>query len=66
MIFAGQVIAGGWVSLTVTVKEQVEPVEDEQLTFVVPFGKNEPETGEQVTVPQPVPLGAGYITTAPH
>lgn len=54
MIFAGQVIEGGWLSLTVTVKEQVRtgvPLVV-QVTVVVPTEKNEPEGGEQLTVPQ--------------
>ena len=51
MTFAGQVICGGCVSLTVTVKVQVGPAESEQLTVVVPFGKKEPEAGAQVIMP---------------
>lgn len=58
--FAGQVIAGAWVSLTVTVKLQLGPAVVEQLTVVVPFAKNEPDAGVQVTVPQAdVVVGAG-------
>ena len=57
---AGQVIVGGWVSFTVTVKAQLGPSALVQVTVVVPFGKKEPEAGEQVTVPQvPVVVGAG-------
>jgi hypothetical protein len=40
------------VSLTVTVNEQDGPLVVVQVTVVVPTGKNEPEDGEQVTVPQ--------------
>ena len=54
-------------SLTVTVKVQVGPADEVQVTVVVPFGKNEPDAGEQVIVPQvPELVGAGYVTTAPH
>ncbi len=60
--FAGQVIDGGCVSLTVTVNVQsglaVVP-EASQDTVVVPLGKNEPEAGEQVIVPQVSPLVVG-------
>ena len=54
-------IVGGWVSLTVTVKVQVVgPDVAVHVTVVVPTGKNEPDAGEQVTVPQePVVVGAG-------
>jgi hypothetical protein len=58
--FAGHVMLGGCVSLTVTVNEQVAiAIESSlQVTVVVPTGKNDPEGGEQVTVPQ-VPLVVG-------
>ena len=60
MTLAGQVIVGGCVSFTVTVNEQAGPAVVEQFTVVVPFGKNEPEAGEQVIVPQePLGVGAG-------
>jgi hypothetical protein len=52
-MFAGQVIVGSCVSLTVTVNEQFGPVCVVQLTVVTPFGNAEPEGGVQVTVPQP-------------
>jgi len=59
MLF-GQVTDGFWVSLTVTVNVQLAPPGSEQVTVVVPFGKNEPESGEHVTVPQvPLVVGAG-------
>jgi hypothetical protein len=46
-------------SFTVTVKEQLGPAVVVQVTVVVPTGKNEPEAGEQVTVPHvPVVVGA--------
>jgi hypothetical protein len=65
--FAGQVIDGAWVSLTVTVKLQLGPTVVEQVTVVVPFGKVAPDAGLQLTVPQvPVVVGAGKFTTAPH
>ena len=51
---------GACVSLTVTVNEQLGPAVVVQVTVVVPFWKNEPEAGEQVTVPQaPDVVGAG-------
>jgi hypothetical protein len=63
----GQVIVGACVSLTVTVKEHGEPVVGVHMTVVVPTGKKLPEAGAHVTVPQdPVVVGAGYVTTAPH
>jgi hypothetical protein len=52
----GQVIVGGCVSCTVTVKPQVLSALfglaslAVQVTVVVPSAKNEPEGGEQVTV----------------
>jgi hypothetical protein len=59
-MFAGHVIVGGCVSLTVMVNVQLGPALVVQVTVVVPLGKNEPEAGEQVTVPQvPVVVGAG-------
>src|SRR5205085_4006096 len=58
---------GGCVSLTVTVKLQEGPACVVQFTVVVPFGKNEPLAGEQVTVPQPPPVIIGAnVVTAPH
>ena len=55
-----QVITGGCVSLTVTVNVQVGPAVLVQVTVVVPTGKNEPDAGLQVIVPQvPVEVGAG-------
>ena len=66
-MFAGlRLIVGACVSLTFTVKLQLGPVPVVQLTVVVPTGKNEPEAGLQLTVPQlPVVLGA-KLTFAPH
>ena len=67
VIFAGQVIVGGWVSLTVIVNEQLGPEVVVQVTVVVPTAKVEPDAGVQVTVPQaPVVVGAVYVTTAEH
>ena len=52
--FAGHVIEGGCVSLTVTVNEQVAvlpaPSVAVAVTVVVPFGKLEPEAGVDATV----------------
>lgn len=54
-------------SLTVTVNEQPGPAVVVHVTVVVPFGKNEPDAGVQVTVPHPPPLVEGAnVTTAPH
>lgn len=58
-MFAGHVIVGGCVSLTLTVNVQVGPAVEVHVTVVVPTGKNEPEAGEQVIVPHPVPTGVG-------
>ena len=67
MTFAGHEIAGGCVSLTLTVNEQLGPAVVVHVTVVVPLGKNEPEAGVQVTVPHPPPLVVGAkVTTAPH
>jgi hypothetical protein len=50
----------GQVPVIVTVKLQVPPAKAVQVTVVVPIGKNDPEGGEQVTVPQvPLVVGAG-------
>ena len=59
-------IVGGCVSLTVTVNEQLGPAVVLQVTVVVPFGNNDPEAGEQVTVPQPAVAVGANVTTAPH
>ena len=47
-------------STTVIVNEQLpKPIDDVAVTVVVPTGKNEPEAGEVVTVPQsPEVVGA--------
>lgn len=58
--FAGHVIVGGCVSLTVTVKVHIAPEVSEHVTVVVPTGKNEPDAGVHVTVPHgPDVVGAG-------
>ena len=60
VMLAGQVIVGGCVSLTVMVNVQVGPTDEVHVTVVVPTGKNEPDAGEQVIVPQaPTEVGAG-------
>jgi len=60
VIFAGQVIVGACVSLTVTVKvhELLLPLASAtvQVTVVVPFGKLEPDAGTQTGVPAPEQL----------
>jgi len=55
VMFAGQVIVGGWVSRTVTVKEQLTAAEPWvcMVTVVIPTGKNEPEGGLAETVASP-------------
>ncbi len=70
---AGQVIVGGCVSVTVTVKVQglmlLEASVALQVTVVVPFGKNDPDAGLQVGVPAPEQLSLAVganVTTAPH
>jgi hypothetical protein len=59
-MLAGQPLStGAWLSLTVTVNEQLAPPGSEQLTVVVPLAKKVAEAGLQVTVPQsPVVLGS--------
>jgi hypothetical protein len=55
-----QVMVGGCVSRTLTLKSHAAPEADVQVTTVVPTGNNEPADGEQVTVPQsPLEVGAG-------
>jgi hypothetical protein len=41
---AGQVTAGGVISFTIILKEQLGPAEDVAVTVVAPTGKKEPET----------------------
>lgn len=57
VMFDGQVIDGGWLSLIVTVNEQLAVLPDasatEQLTVVVPTGNAEPAGGLQTGVPTP-------------
>ena|SRR5688572_10234650 len=65
VMFAGQLIVGFCVSLTVTVNEQpaVKPAASltEQLTVVVPFRKVEPLGGLQVGAPTPEQLSETMI-----
>ena len=57
----------GQVPVTVTEKLQLPPAVAVQVTVVVPIGKNDPDGGEQLTVPHvPLVVGAGYVTIAPH
>ena len=63
VIFAGQVIEGGWLSLTVIVKLHdtlLLPLVAVQVTVVTPAGKNEPDGGLHVAVPVPAQL---FVTT---
>ena len=65
-MLAGQVIVGAAVSTTVTLKLQPPPVADVTTTVVVPIGKNDPEAGVAVIVPQlPNPSAAPNVTLAP-
>ena len=67
MTFDGHVsVQEGVFAWTVTVKEQEPPpVEDEQLTVVVPTGKLDPDAGVHVTVPhEPLVVGAAKVTTS--
>jgi hypothetical protein len=52
--FAGQVMVGFWVSLTVTVNEQLAVLPEAsvavQVTVLVPFANVEPLAGEQLLV----------------
>ena len=60
MMFEAQAMVGFCVSTTVTVKLQLGPETIEHVTVVVPMGKNVPDAGVLVTVPQgPVVVGAG-------
>jgi hypothetical protein len=67
VILAGQVITGGCVSFTVTVKLQFDEFFEAsvtvQVTVVVPLGKVEPDAGTQVGLPTPgqlsLTVGAG-------
>ena len=72
MTFAGHVIDGGCVSLTVTVNEHVAVFDATSVavhaTVVVPMGKNEPLAGTHATV-TPGQLSLAVVTnetTAPH
>jgi hypothetical protein len=63
---AGQVIVGASVSCTVTVNEQLGPEVVPQVTVVVPTGKEPPEAGVQVTVPQLPAVVGEKVTIAAH
>jgi len=66
--FAGQaILTGDPDCVTVTMKLQVPPpVEDVAVTVVVPTGKNEPDGGEAVTLPQsPAVVSEPKVTKAP-
>ena len=53
-------------SKTVTEKLQLGPACVLQVTAVVPTGKNAPEAGEHVTVPQPALVAGAKLTVVPH
>ena len=65
-MFAGQVIEGGWLSLTVTVNWH-EPLFPDvslavQVTVVEPFAKADPDAGEQTTdTPGQLSVAAGAL-----
>jgi hypothetical protein len=65
-MFAGQLIWGACVSLTVTVKLQLASLLAAsltvQVTVVTPLGKNEPDEGAQVGVPTPVQLSVAVTS----
>src|SRR5688572_27478331 len=67
-MLAGQVIVGGSVSKTVTVKVQLAaPNSDCETIEWVPTGKNDPEPGVLVTEPQsPFTTAAENVTKAPN
>src|SRR5262249_55985979 len=65
-MLAGQVITGGVLSTTVTVKEQFAPPGSLQLTVVAPTAKQVPDGGMQVTVPQVPLIIVEKGTTAQH
>jgi len=70
VILAGQLITGAWLSITVTVNEQLAlPLlfVAVQLTVVVPTANVLPDGGVQVTVGAGVPVAVEvYVTTAEH
>ena len=75
LMFDGQgLMVGAWVSLTVTVNEQLAELPDPsltvQFTVVTPFGNVEPDAGEHTGVLTPeqlsVAVAFGYVTTAEH
>jgi hypothetical protein len=59
-MFAGHVITGFWVSITVTVNEQLAGLPEAsvavQVTVVVPAGNDEPEGGTHVAALTPAQL----------
>jgi hypothetical protein len=66
MMFAGQVIAGFCVSLTVTVNVQLRALFEVsvavQLTVVVPLANGDPDGGEQLTLALPqLSVAAGVV-----
>lgn len=73
VMLPGQVIEGGWLSLTVTVKLQLAVLVDVSVavhvTVVVPFGNAVPDAGLQATVTPgqlSLPDGVANVTTAEH
>ena len=70
-MLAGQLIAGGAMSLTVTVKLHIAvlppPSVAVQVTVVVPFGKDEPDCGVHITNGDSVQMSVAvalYVATA--
>jgi hypothetical protein len=65
--FAGGTKTGVDASRTVTQKLQFDPSGVEQVTGVVPRGKNESDGGVQVTGPHPSSVvGVAYVTVLPQ
>ena len=64
--FGGQEMVGEGESITVTANEQLPPpVEDVNVTTVVPTGKTDPDAGLAVTVPQlPFATASPKVTIA--
>ena len=62
----GQVIVGGWVSLTVTLKLHDGPSITVQVTVVIPTWKKLPGAGTQVDASPQLDVGSVKLTFAPH
>src|SRR4026209_460749 len=65
-MFDAQLMTGFSTSGTATVNEQVGPNELLAVTVVVPTGKNDPDGGLLLTVPQSPVIVFVKVTIAPH